>query len=282
VTEVVRGRCVSRLRLCTSCLNVTVSGQGHTKERCKVAFWERMLSQWAGWMEADVLLFKARVVMEAPAPGRHLFVLRATDKTPANSAHRLGFRAPCPILCTLSQYLLECHVFLNTFMCLHPPHPGQAGEGLGKAMSMTDSGESLVQVLVRHVYRSITLEFTLPLEGSTVHAVKKRVEAALEEKPAPHRQRLIYLGKVCADETAPLAGILTGGTGNDHKVRGEGWGRVAGGRVGKFRESWWPGRESVEGNERRPTRKAGMTVQERAGYAVASPWGIGLAAWSHC
>lgn len=115
-------------------------------------------------------------------------------------------------------------------------------------MSMTDSGESLVHVLVRHVYRSITLEFTLPLEGSTVHAVKKRVEAALEEKPAPHRQRLIYLGKVCVDETAPLVGILTGGTGNDHEVREEGWGRGAGGRVGKFEnpggrgERAWKGR----------------------------------------
>lgn len=86
-----------------------------------------------------------------------------------------------------------------------PASPSSSGNG------------NTVALLVRHVYRNVSLELpALAPTTTTVADVKRRVQSALRlavgeaeaAAASPGRQRLIYLGKVCTDENATLQQVL--------------------------------------------------------------------------
>jgi hypothetical protein len=85
-------------------------------------------------------------------------------------------------------------------------------------MATTTTDSPHVTLVIKHVYRSTSVELLVPLHSTTVGSIKRKIQELLEEKPAPNNQRLIYFGKVCGEEGVSLAVVLAGGNGGEGRV----------------------------------------------------------------
>lgn len=65
-----------------------------------------------------------------------------------------------------------------------------------------------VTIVVKNVYRNTTIELALPVTEA-LSSVKKAIREQFDEHPAPDQQRLIYLGKVCSNDSVPLKDLLS-------------------------------------------------------------------------
>lgn len=65
-----------------------------------------------------------------------------------------------------------------------------------------------VTIVVKNVYRNTTIELALPVTEA-LSSVKKAIREQFDEHPAPDQQRLIYLGKVCSNDSLPLKDLLS-------------------------------------------------------------------------
>ena len=92
-------------------------------------------------------------------------------------------------------------------------HPQQGGAGNNTtAASPTPPilpavNNDLITIVVKNVYRNTSVQLHVPVTAA-LGSLKEAIREHFEERPAPDQQRLIYLGKVCTNDSIPLRDIL--------------------------------------------------------------------------
>lgn len=69
------------------------------------------------------------------------------------------------------------------------------------------ANNNTVTIVVKNVYRNTSIQLHVPVTAA-LGSLKEAIRENFEEKPAPSQQRLIYLGKVCTNDSIPLRDIL--------------------------------------------------------------------------
>jgi len=65
-----------------------------------------------------------------------------------------------------------------------------------------------VTIVVKNVYRKTSIEMALPVTEA-LSSIKAEIQQKFEEHPTPDQQRLIFLGKECANDSLALKDLLS-------------------------------------------------------------------------